>query len=314
MDYRALGRLAGLGRRSRLQQLRDATRRRRGRRRWSTRRLDAGITYFDTAESYGRGRSEEFLGEALAGRRTEAVIATKWGHTVSLADGERGGDPVQIRRRLEASLTPPAHRLRRPLPAPPSRSGHAARGDARMSRRTARRGQDPRDRLHPLHGRRTRRVTRRGGRTRCAVVPIGAEPLQPAHPRLRRRTGCSTRAATRDGVRARTSRSSRACSPASTGAARSGRRARGWPRGVIGPASSSTTTSWRRWSGCAWAGVTRAHAARPGPQLAHVESPRRLRHRRRHDPGPGRRQRRRRRMGAHPCRAGRHRHPPHPLT
>ena len=67
--------------------------------------LDAGITYFDTAESYGRGKSEEYLGEALAGRRAEAVIATKWGHTVSLADGERGGDPAQIRRRLEASLT-----------------------------------------------------------------------------------------------------------------------------------------------------------------------------------------------------------------
>ena len=67
--------------------------------------LDAGITYFDTAESYGRGKSEEYLGEALAGRRAEAVIATKWGHTVSLADGERGGEPAQIRRRLEASLT-----------------------------------------------------------------------------------------------------------------------------------------------------------------------------------------------------------------
>ena len=67
--------------------------------------LEAGITYFDTAESYGRGQSEEYLGAALEGRRAEAVIATKWGHTVSLADGERGGDPVQIRRRLEASLT-----------------------------------------------------------------------------------------------------------------------------------------------------------------------------------------------------------------
>lgn len=47
----------------------------------------------------------EFLGTALAGRRDRAVIATKWGHTVSLADGERGGSPEQIRKRLEASLT-----------------------------------------------------------------------------------------------------------------------------------------------------------------------------------------------------------------
>lgn len=67
--------------------------------------LDAGITYFDTAESYSDGRSEEMLGRALGSRRDEVLIATKWGHTKSLRDGERGGDPAQIRRRLEASLT-----------------------------------------------------------------------------------------------------------------------------------------------------------------------------------------------------------------
>lgn len=66
--------------------------------------IDAGIDYFDTAESYGAGASEELLGRALGSRRGEVLIATKWGHTASLTDGERGGDPVQIRRRLEASL------------------------------------------------------------------------------------------------------------------------------------------------------------------------------------------------------------------
>lgn len=66
--------------------------------------IDAGINYFDTAESYGRGQSEEFLGRALGARRADVVVATKWGHTASLAEDERGGDPVQIRRRLEASL------------------------------------------------------------------------------------------------------------------------------------------------------------------------------------------------------------------
>jgi len=40
--------------------------------------LDAGINVFDTAESYGDGRSEEFLGRALAGRRDQAVIVTKF--------------------------------------------------------------------------------------------------------------------------------------------------------------------------------------------------------------------------------------------
>jgi aryl-alcohol dehydrogenase-like predicted oxidoreductase len=39
--------------------------------------LDAGITLFDTAETYGNGRCEEVLGEALGSRRDEAVIATK---------------------------------------------------------------------------------------------------------------------------------------------------------------------------------------------------------------------------------------------
>ena len=39
--------------------------------------LDHGINFFDTAEGYGGGRSEEVLGDSLAGRRSSAVIATK---------------------------------------------------------------------------------------------------------------------------------------------------------------------------------------------------------------------------------------------
>ena len=67
--------------------------------------LEAGITYFDTAESYGGGESEAMLGKALGSRRDEVVIATKWGHTKSLAEGERGGDPALVRQHLEASLS-----------------------------------------------------------------------------------------------------------------------------------------------------------------------------------------------------------------
>lgn len=67
--------------------------------------IDAGITYFDTAESYGGGRSEELLGQALGSRRDDVVIASKWGQPNSMEPGERGGQPDQIRRRLEASLT-----------------------------------------------------------------------------------------------------------------------------------------------------------------------------------------------------------------
>lgn len=40
--------------------------------------LDAGITHLDTAEMYGQGKSEEFIGAALGNRRDEAVIATKF--------------------------------------------------------------------------------------------------------------------------------------------------------------------------------------------------------------------------------------------
>ena len=87
--------------------------------------IDVGITYFDTAESYGGGASEEMLGRALAGRRDQVVIATKWGHTSGLVEGERGGDPATVRRRLEGSLRRLGtdridhYQLHRPDPATP---------------------------------------------------------------------------------------------------------------------------------------------------------------------------------------------------
>jgi aryl-alcohol dehydrogenase-like predicted oxidoreductase len=62
--------------------------------------LDVGVTFFDTAESYGGGRSEAFLGEALHGRRDRVVLATKFGG--SSAEGRGSHD--EIRRALEGSL------------------------------------------------------------------------------------------------------------------------------------------------------------------------------------------------------------------
>src|SRR4029079_8346762 len=41
--------------------------------------LDAGITLFDTADIYGQGTSEDFIGRALEGRRNRVLIATKFG-------------------------------------------------------------------------------------------------------------------------------------------------------------------------------------------------------------------------------------------
>jgi len=41
--------------------------------------LDAGITLFDTADIYGQGMSEDYIGRALEGRRDRVVLATKFG-------------------------------------------------------------------------------------------------------------------------------------------------------------------------------------------------------------------------------------------
>ncbi len=59
--------------------------------------LDAGINFFDTAELYGSGKSEEHLGRALKGRRHEAVVATKFGF-----DGD--SSPSNVRRAADKSL------------------------------------------------------------------------------------------------------------------------------------------------------------------------------------------------------------------
>jgi aryl-alcohol dehydrogenase-like predicted oxidoreductase len=48
--------------------------------------LDMGINFFDTAANYGTGHSERILGQALAGRRQDVVIATKFGFIVDEAN------------------------------------------------------------------------------------------------------------------------------------------------------------------------------------------------------------------------------------
>jgi aryl-alcohol dehydrogenase-like predicted oxidoreductase len=49
--------------------------------------LDSGITFYDTADSYGQGKSEELIGRAFKGRRDQLVIATKTGYRLSSAAG-----------------------------------------------------------------------------------------------------------------------------------------------------------------------------------------------------------------------------------
>jgi aryl-alcohol dehydrogenase-like predicted oxidoreductase len=62
--------------------------------------FDNGITLFDTADVYGGGLSEEFLGKALGDRRGQAVVATKFGS----GRAEHGGRPDYVKECCEASL------------------------------------------------------------------------------------------------------------------------------------------------------------------------------------------------------------------
>jgi aryl-alcohol dehydrogenase-like predicted oxidoreductase len=64
--------------------------------------LDAGIDFFDTADIYGGGASEEYLGRALAGRREKAIIATKFG--MKMDERRQGAKPEYVRQAAEDSL------------------------------------------------------------------------------------------------------------------------------------------------------------------------------------------------------------------
>ena len=67
--------------------------------------LAEGVTFFDTSNTYGdpHGRSEEFLGEVLQGRRDQVVLATKFGMDMGDGKGPRGSRDY-IRQAVEASL------------------------------------------------------------------------------------------------------------------------------------------------------------------------------------------------------------------
>ncbi len=64
--------------------------------------LEAGVNLFDTADIYGRGRSEEYLGRLVAPHRDRVVLATKFG--MAMGNGRKGAHPDYIRRAAEDSL------------------------------------------------------------------------------------------------------------------------------------------------------------------------------------------------------------------
>ena len=64
--------------------------------------LDVGINFFDTADMYANGGSEELLGRFLGARRREVLIATKFGN--DMPGQGRGGRPEYGRQALQASI------------------------------------------------------------------------------------------------------------------------------------------------------------------------------------------------------------------
>jgi aryl-alcohol dehydrogenase-like predicted oxidoreductase len=102
--------------------------------------IEAGITLLDTADTYGgAGRSEEILGEVLAGRRDQVVLATKFGYQTAdmgygPAAGAKGGRGY-IRRAVENSLRRlrtdyiDLYQLHTPDPATPIEETLAALGE-----------------------------------------------------------------------------------------------------------------------------------------------------------------------------------------
>ena len=72
------------------------------------RALDLGITFFDTADVYGAGHSEQVLAKAFTGKRHDAVIATKFGNSFDSTTRQVQGpnsNPDYIRKACEDSLS-----------------------------------------------------------------------------------------------------------------------------------------------------------------------------------------------------------------
>jgi aryl-alcohol dehydrogenase-like predicted oxidoreductase len=64
--------------------------------------IGAGINFFDTADIYGSGQSEEYLGRALGSRRKQVIVATKFG--LPMDDKRKGAKPAYVRQAVEDSL------------------------------------------------------------------------------------------------------------------------------------------------------------------------------------------------------------------
>jgi aryl-alcohol dehydrogenase-like predicted oxidoreductase len=66
--------------------------------------LEMGINFIDTADSYAQGRSEEIIGRAVMGKRSQVIIATKFGHPNSVGPNQQAGSRSYIMKAVDASL------------------------------------------------------------------------------------------------------------------------------------------------------------------------------------------------------------------
>ena len=143
--------------------------------------LDAGVNHFDTADIYGKGQSEEFLGRALGSRRDEAVITTQGRHARS-PEGEHGGSEAYITAHCDESLARlgtdriDLYLLHQPDPETPIAETLSAFAKLVAD------GQGARDRVLQLQRRAARRGRAGGEGPRRPAVRERAERLQPAQP------------------------------------------------------------------------------------------------------------------------------------
>ena len=152
------------------------------------RALELGCNFLDTSDMYGPHTNERLVGSAIAARRDEVFLATKFGIKLveegNLIDRVIDGSAAVRARGVRRIAAAPRHRPHRPLLPAPRRPEHADRGDRRRDGRARagrqgplhrpvggeRRDDPPRARGAPDHGRADRVLAvdaRRRGRRSC---------------------------------------------------------------------------------------------------------------------------------------------------